>query len=76
MADISVIGRGRLHGERSTWWPTVKDDGAKAARIFCPACGFGLAIGDIDATGVVRREITCGSCGHVAQYILSGWGRR
>lgn len=76
MSDVVVIGRGRLNGERSTWWPTVRDDGIKAARVYCPSCGLGLAVKDVGATGIVDGPVLCGACGWVATVILGSWGRR
>lgn len=73
---VRVFPPGLRHGTRGTWWPSVYDDGRKAAIVCCPVCGKTRTIGDrVDASGNVTVPFWCdpGFCSFKETIRLAGW---
>jgi hypothetical protein len=74
---VVVFPRGKVRGERGTWWPTVEDGGKHRAIVTCWCCGNSRTIGErVDSQGFVTPPYWCdpaGGCSFRENIKLAGW---
>lgn len=77
MSVVRVFPRGRMRGQRGTWWPSVEDSGRHIAIVTCPVCSKQRHICErIDARGNVTPPFWCDpgeGCSFKETIRLAGW---